>query len=60
MPLTDVVKNIVEKVGVKQGFKTLKFQKKSGETLPFEDLMPGQDCNILNNYKGEVEKIKMV
>lgn len=50
IPLTDAVKNVVESMGTKQGFETLKFQKKSSETLLHEDLVPGCDHNALNDY----------
>ena len=50
IPLTDTVKNVVEDMGLKQGFKELKFHKKSGETLPHEDLVPGIDYDVLNEY----------
>ena len=60
IPLTDTVKNVVEDMGIRQGFKELKFQKKSGETLPHEDLVPGQDYNALNkcnDIEGEEKKM---
>ena len=43
-------------MGNKQGYETLKFQKKSGETLPHKGLVPGRDYDALNdhNYDAEV------
>ena len=47
--VTPLAKNVVESMGAKQGFKTLKFQKKRDETLPHEDLVPGRDYDALND-----------
>ena len=55
-PLPDSVKNKVEQLGRRCGIKKLKFAKKSGETLPELDLVPGVDCDMLDN--GETEEIQ--
>ena len=55
IPLLEPVKNSVEKMGQRQGFKTLKFKKKSRQTMDHKDLVPGINCNILNDYEEDVE-----
>ena len=56
MPLTNAVKERIEKMAKKQGHDKLKFKKKSGETMPHEDLSPGTDYDALNEYEDQEEE----
>ena len=55
IPLSESVKNSISKMRQRQGFKRLKFKKKSGQTMDHEDLVPEVDYNILNDYEEDVE-----